>query len=216
MEGGVRVRTPSLPQFWFGNLLHLDEAPPPAALAGWLERWPSLIGDPPPPRVVVEWEAEQPTLTPQLRAEAAQLSLEVEDNVVLRLGALRAAEANGRFGARPARSDEDWAAALAVATAETPEHADFSRARQAHYRERAAAGRGDWWIGELDGEVVASAGIYWDEGGRTARYQAVDTVERARGRGCASALLSAMARDVTQRLPALAAVVIAAEVGGQA
>jgi ribosomal protein S18 acetylase RimI-like enzyme len=217
LGGGLElVRTPELPSFWFGNLLELADAPEPSALAGLVERWPALIGQPRPQRIVLQWETPTPSLTPELRAEAERLELEVEDNVVLRLDGPAQHSAPGGFVARPARSDADWAAALAVGTAEVPDHADFSASRQVAYRARAETGLGDWWIGELDGEVVSSAGIYWDEAGRIARYQAVDTLERARGRGCASALLGAMARDVQERLPALEAVVIVAEVGQQA
>jgi GNAT superfamily N-acetyltransferase len=215
IEGGVVVRSPTLPSFWFGNMIFLDAPPAPDEVAGWLERWPSLVTAPRPERIVLEWETPEPSLTPGLRAVAEDLSLDVEDVAILRLGDLRPGQANGTFAARPARTDLDWAGALAVATAELEgDQVEFSTLRQVVQRERARARRGDWWVGELDGTVVASAGIYWDDAGRIARYQAVDTLAAARGRGCASALLTAMARDVRERLPDLEALVIAADAGG--
>jgi GNAT superfamily N-acetyltransferase len=215
IEGGVVVRSPTLPSFWFGNMVFLDAPPAAHEVTGWLERWPSLVAEPRPERIVLEWETPERSLTPELRATAEELSLDVEDVAVLRLGELRPGQASGSFAARPARTDADWAGALAVATAELEgDQVEFSTLRQATQRERAGTRRGDWWIGELDGAVVASAGIYWDEAGRVARYQAVDTLAAARGRGCASALLTAMALDVRDRLPALEALVIAADAGG--
>ena len=100
-------------------------------------------------------------------------------------------------------SDADWEAALAVGAADAPDQADFQRRLARHHRARAGAGFGEWWIGELDGQVVATAGIYWNDEGTIARYQRVDTLEEVRRRGCASALLTAMALHVRERLPDL-------------
>jgi GNAT superfamily N-acetyltransferase len=212
--GGARlVRTPDLPDFWFGNFLELDAPPAPDELPGWLERWEQVIGEPPPHKRILAWEAEQPTLTPELADAARALGLEPEHDVVLTLRELHPRSGPEGFVARPCRSDADWAAALEIGSADARDQADFYRRLQRHHRERAEAGFGEWWIGELGGQAVATAGIYWNDEGTLARYQRVDTRTEARRKGCASALLTAMALDARKRLPDLDQIVIVAEVG---
>ena len=107
--------------------------------------------------------------------------------MVLTLGAPVPGHGPDGFTARICESDADWEAALAVGAADAPDQSDFQLRLAQHHRAGAGAGFGEWWIGELDGRAVATAGIYWNDEGTIARYQRVDTREEVRRRGCASA-----------------------------
>ena len=213
LDGARLVRSPDLPDFWFGNYVELDAEPTPEELERWIERWPQIIGEPLPHRRLLSWEAPELHLTKELTAVAERHGMHAEVDVTLVLGELVPRSGPDGFTARTCRTDADWEAALAVGGADAPDQADFQRRLARHHRARSEAGFGEWWIGELDGQVVATAGIYWNDEGTIARYQRVDTLEAVRRRGCASALLTAMALDTKERLPDLAQIVIVAEVG---
>jgi GNAT superfamily N-acetyltransferase len=213
IDGARLVRTPDLPDFWFGNFLQLDAEPAAEDLPRWLDTWTEVVGDPLPKRRILSWERPDLQLSPALKAAAEAHELEADIDVVMRLGDLVPRSGPDGFTARPCRSDDDWAAAHVLGSADVPDQADFQRRLQNHHRARAEDGYGEWWIGELGGEAVATAGIYWNDEGTVARYQRVDTREDVRRRGCASALLTAMALHVRERLPGLRHVVIVAGAG---
>src|SRR5690349_10661957 len=83
--GGRLVRTPSLPEFWFGNMLHLDAPPAPDELAAWMERYAELVSEPRPERLVLQWEVEGEPFPAGLREAALAARLEPEEVSVLRL-----------------------------------------------------------------------------------------------------------------------------------
>lgn len=121
-------------------------------------------------------------------------------------------------GVRPLVSDEDWAAEerIAVELEEEPGDADllFIRRRSAE-RRRAAARGGLVWLGvEVDGTIVATAGIA-DAGGGVARFQDVQTAVAHRRRGHASALVAAGVRTAAERFGS-GLFVLVAERGGPA
>ena len=220
----VVLRTPGRDDFWFGNVLILPAAPAPQTLGSLLERWRDEFAHAPGvSKTVLLWEAAHDASRadePALESAATEHALAFECNLVLRLARRPAQPAQARvpMAARPVESDEDWAAVLQVATPRDapPGQRAFIEWRQAEYRRLVQAGSGHWWLGEVDGEIVSSAGIFWDEGGRVARFQRVDTAEHARGQGCCTALISAMVVDTCRRLPRLQDCVIVAERGTQA
>lgn len=215
------LRTLDRDDFYMGNVLFLPAPPSPSSLKSLLERWSQAFADAPGvTKLVLQWETpvEQPVDTATLAEAGGAHGLELDRDLVLRLRQFVPAEARVPMRARPVVSEEDWAAVLAVATPSdaTPGRRAFTAWRQQEYRHMVELGRGLWWMGELDGQAVASAGIFWDEGGRLARFQRVDTREDARGQGCATGLLSAMLADLLARQPQLETCVIVAALGGQA
>jgi N-acetylglutamate synthase-like GNAT family acetyltransferase len=213
LDGARLVRSPDVPDFWFGNYVELDAEPTAAELEAWIARWSEVIGEPLPHRRIISWERPELHFPDDLQAVAERHGMDVEIDVIMVLGELQPRCGPDGFTARICRSDADWEAALAVGAADAPDQADFQHRLARHHRARSEAGFGDWWIGELDGQVAATAGLYWNDEGTIARYQRVDTLESARRRGCASALLTAMALDARKRLPDLQQIVIVAGVG---
>ena len=213
LDGARLVRSPDLPDYWFGTTSSSTPSRRRPELQRWIERWSEIIGEPLPRRRIISWE--RPELHLSARAEGGRRAARHGRRDRRDPGASESSPAAAPTAspARVCESDADWEAALAVGAADAPDQADFQRRLARHHRARAATGYGEWWIGEVDGQVVATAGIYWNDEGTIARYQRVDTREEARRRGYASALLTAMALHVRERLPDLGQIVIVAEVG---
>jgi GNAT superfamily N-acetyltransferase len=219
-EGCLILRTPGRDDFQMGNELYLRAPPDTSMLDAWLVRWlHQFAAAPRVSTVVLQWESRlgEPGDVAALGAAAATRGLEFDRNLVMRLERLVPAQARVPMRTRTVASDEDWVAVLAVAT--TSDMSDGLRAftawRQLEYRRLVEAGRGQWWMGEIDGRAVTSAGIFWDEREQLARFQRVDTRPEARGQGCATGLLHAMLADLATRQARLSDVVIVAALGGQ-
>ena len=117
---------------------------------------------------------------------------------------------------RPLTTDADWAAETAIAISldadpdgtPDPVQAAFSRQRTEEKHRLTERGRAVWLGVELDGAVVATAGIA-DAGDRTARFQDVQTAEGHRRRGCAGALIAAGVRTAARRFGSVRFVLVA-------
>jgi ribosomal protein S18 acetylase RimI-like enzyme len=215
------LRTTDFDAFYFGNKLLLPAPPRPAEVPERVDQWRAAFADAPGvEKIVLQWETayDDPATHPGLEQAGAAFGLELDRDVLLRLGTFKPVAPRTPMRARCASSDADWQAVLDVAldNEERPGRRAFHAWRRAEHRNLAEAGRGLWWLAEADRQVVASAGIFWDETGTLARFQDVDTVERARNRGFASGLLSAMLTDLPQRLPGLETCVIVTAGGSQA
>ena len=76
-------------------------------------------------------------------------------------------------------------------------YSDFERRRMAILKHWAVTGKGSWF-GAFDGsKLVGPLGLY--VGGRVARYQAVGTHEKYRGRGIAGALIEFAAQCIAEQ-----------------
>jgi hypothetical protein len=215
------LRTPGRDDFHMGNELYLRTPPNLSTIDAWLARWLVQFADAPGvSKVVLQWEipTEEPDHVAALAETAATRGLELDRNQVMRLERLVPATAHVPMRTRAVASDEDWAAVLAVATASDVRVGlrEFKAWRQLEYRRLVESGRGEWWMGEIGGRVVTSAGIFWDESEQLARFQRVDTRADARGRGCATGLLHAMLTDLASCRPRLSDIVIVAALGSQA
>lgn len=119
-------------------------------------------------------------------------------------------------GVRPLASDDDWAAVTAIALelAEAPdeEHVAFTRRRTEDQRGLVERGRAVWLGAEVDGRVVATAGVAAALPG-VARFQDVQTAVAHRRRGHASAVVAAGLRVAREDLACGTAVIVADRAG---
>jgi GNAT superfamily N-acetyltransferase len=191
-DGYHVVRQPDYPGYWYGNCLILAAPPAPGDLGRWLAVWRDELGGVPGLRKIVlcseQPEREVPAGLPEAAAEAG---LELEVNSILVLDRLHPHPAPEGVVIAPVREDE-WAALVELDVAHSPEP-PFRRWRMGEYRRLVERGTGRWWAARVDGEIVASAGLF--AGGGLARYQHVLTHRDFRRRGIAAALVSAMAAD---------------------
>lgn len=204
-DGGVVVRMLENPAFRWGNFLLVQDAGDPAVrIAQHAASFPDAGF------TTVGVDAAHPGLDEGAWSSAG---FEIERLAVLVTDRAPVASA---AGVRPLASDHDWAAEAAIARAEDDE-ADaeqlaFARRRSAEKRGIAAAGRAVWLGAEVDGEIVATAGIA-DAGDRTARFQDVQTLAAHRRRGRATALIAAGVRTAAARFGSVRFVLVAERAG---
>ncbi|SDK54267.1 GNAT family N-acetyltransferase [Aliiruegeria lutimaris] len=206
----VVVRTPSEPDFWFGNMVIFrdDRIEPDAQIARFRKDFPTSR------HVTIVWDAPALSNAPALERFTA-LGFEIDRSDVLTLeGLSNPAPVPPGIEIRPIETPEDWEQVIAlqietgIEAGHLPEiHAPFVRKRFANHRKQVAGGRG-CWFGAFDGaQLVGDLGIFEGEG--TARFQDVETRESHRRRGICAALVSVGLNWARRRAPASTPVIVA-------
>ncbi len=202
-DGYLAVRTPSNPQYYWGNLLLFDEAPGAGDAARWERLFEAEFSDHPGVRHhTFCWDRTDGSLG-TAREEFVARGYELEENVglIADAAALRPhPRANREVVVRSldptAGADaEFWDAVLELQMAssdprfdEAP-HREFTSTHLESRRALLRAGRGGWYVAQdpESDEVVASCGVIVT-GGR-GRFQTVDTAASHRRRGICSRLV---------------------------
>lgn len=188
--------TASCPDYWEGNCLLLD-APPASPDDGadvWtaaLARWRAAIDAGPVgavPHPLIRWESTDPgpiatSVLPAGTTHAQDTVLALDDSASVS-GAAPAVEC------RPAASDADWDAIVAMVLGDEPEddaHARYRRWAYAALRRRFARTGSTWWTAWDGPLLVGSLGLFRDDA--LWRFQELETRASHRGRGIASRLI---------------------------
>ncbi|HYD78823.1 MAG TPA: GNAT family N-acetyltransferase [Paucimonas sp.] len=204
------IRTPSEPDYYFGNLLVLERRPSNADLARLERDFARLVGTPPAIKhCTFMWPAaagDDSPLDAFLRAgyvlnEDVALTATASDLVA-------PSPATLPIVIRPYDSEADWADWYAMQMAENaagtyPEdsYRKFLHGKEAIYRRLIADGRGDWWGAFIEDRQVAHLGLFFD--GDIGRFQWVLTAREFRGKGICRALVHHAARKGLERVECL-------------
>jgi ribosomal protein S18 acetylase RimI-like enzyme len=201
-DGFWTVRSPSNPTHYWGNFLLFDDPPRPGDGARWERTFARAMGGPgAPPHRSFAWDrTDGSTGAAEQEFVSRGYALERTVGLLARPRELRYhRRASREVAVRPLdpAPGADGAAwdqivELWVAGRQGPfdeqEYRDFARLRLEGLRTLFAAGRGAWWVAELDhGAVVGSLGIVVT--GTRARFQSVDTAAAHRRRGICSRLV---------------------------
>jgi GNAT superfamily N-acetyltransferase len=189
----VVVRTPSNPNFYWGNFLLFSAPPKQGDFTRWRELFACEIGAPPQvEHQAFGWdtlEGETGFVEPFL---SAGFGLNVD--VVLTAGAPRPpAHMPETIVCRALESDADWQQALGLQALCREEGHDeasylvFRERAMERYRRMSDAHRGHWYGAFLDGRIVADLGIFHQDG--LGRYQSVETHPDFRRQGLAGTLI---------------------------
>jgi hypothetical protein len=207
----LAVRTPSNPTYWWGNFI-LYAQPPAAGDPG---RWLAHFAAEFPEAGHLAFGVDGTHGVTGAAEELIGLGLSLEVSTVLTARAVREPPRPNRDAEyRPLISDEDWAAAVAVEVANREDDGDerdvaaFEALRMQSRRRLADSGHGAWFGGFLDGRLVTSLGIFTDGSG-IARFQSVNTLSSARGRGLAGTTVYHAARYGLTELGADTLVIVA-------
>lgn len=206
----VVMRTPSEPDFWYGNrvIFRTSVVEPEAQIAQFRADFPHAR------HIVLDWDApgmEHGAGTKDLERRG----FEIDASDVLALsGAFSGRNAPDGIVIRPLEGDADWdrAAALQIETGVEDGYAHagyekFTRARCANRRTQISDGQGIW-LGAFDGEMlVGDLGLFCDS--RVARFQSVETRRSHRGKGICTALLSRAIAWQRQVAPTARPVIVA-------
>lgn len=200
--GYLAVRTPAVPDYWYGNCLAMPGLPS----AGDLALWESLFEREHP-------EAEHRVFLIDAPEGIEGLSDGLDDFVaagyelsahdVLATGSVhRPALLNDDFDYRPVRSDGEWAAVLEASLAINAGQPGYTRGflerNVKAVRSAVEGGHGAWWaawepisggrVGNRSGGLpVANLGLFWSDG--LARFQDVETDPNFRRRGICRSLV---------------------------
>jgi ribosomal protein S18 acetylase RimI-like enzyme len=189
------VRSPHNPSFYWGNFL-LVEGPPAAGAAG---HWVEVFRDSFPDAGHVAIGVDGTTGTRADLAGFADLGLDVAvDSVMTAERVHEPPHPNHEATYRTLETDQDWADLVdfRVATEGKDDSATYRRFvtdRAAASRTLAQAGHGAWFGAFLDGRLVSSMGLM-GAGDGLVRFQDVETLPAARGRGLAGTLVHAVSR----------------------
>ena len=190
------VRTPSYPNFWYGNYLELDEPPAPDEIGEWLERAYSLaLAWPGVARAIVCWETgAEPHVRTYPDAPDADMNY---TNVLVYDGHEQSVEDDPRGGVLPADDDEAWRRVIEIAQievmhdfADDPTRPDFERWRLERHRDAVRSGVARYLTLREGNRIVAFGGLY--RGAQLCRFGTPFTERAYRRRGYFSALARAM------------------------
>lgn len=209
----IVIRTPSNPNFHWGNFL-LFEAPP---CATDFERWSRLFAEeigtaPEINHVAFGWDTtagEKGDVQPFLDA-----GLHLDLSVVLTAREVSPPpKVSNKIDIRPIRQDWEWDGALQnQIMCRGPEYGlagytDFKTRQMARYREMVRAGRGQWFGAFMGEQIVGDLGVFIEGG--VARYQAVETHPEHRRQGVCGTLVYEAAKYAFSDLKAHTLVMVA-------
>lgn len=218
----LALRTPSNPDWHWGNLLALPDAPGPDDLERLERRFAEAVAlSPEVVHATFVWDDPVGPTGALAPFEAA--GYEVDRNTVRT--AARAdlgpppPEPEG-FALHAVRSEADWDAVLTVQTADPPEHESpdaFARFRErvmVRHRRRARGElrdglEGGWYLATIDGRPAGAMGLYVLRG--LGRFQDVQVAPAFRRRGVATRMVHDVARTGFRRHGAERLVIVADE-----
>jgi len=211
IDGAIRARSPSNPDFFFGNFLLFRDAPSAGDATRWIARFEAAFADDPRIRhVCLRWD--RPDGAHGATDELVKFGFELEEMVVMTTSAPRLAPTQARdVGLRRIESDADWAAvtALQIATMTEMSGAEagrFASRQMMRYRRFVLDGRGAWFGAFIGDELAADMGVFVQDG--LARFQAVETAVAFRRRGICQALLHHASRVAIDELGAQQLVIV--------
>jgi len=207
----VRARTPTNPDFYYGNFLLFPDAPAAGDGPAWIARFGAAFADDPRiQHVTLRWDRPDGT-----RGDLTGLDgFLFEEMVVLVTSSPRPPPRVNRDATlRRIESDADWGAVQALQTATMSEEwgpgaASFVRDQVARNRRFVADGRGAWFGAFVDGTLAADCGVFLEDG--LARFQSVETADAYRRRGLCGTLVHHVAQVALAELGAETMVLVGA------
>lgn len=207
------VRTPAIPNFWWGNFILVAGPPGP----GDATRWRALFTREFPTADHCAIGVDGVDGEPGPAAELAELDLLARISTVMRASSLTppARPAPEAVVVRPLADDADWRAAGELRVTVAREHGEGSAGHRNFLARQMAASRTmsddghAWWFGAFENGALRSClGIVTDGHG-LARYQAVETHPEHRRRGLAGTLVHAAGEHAIAHAGASTLVIVA-------
>ncbi|MEX2541714.1 MAG: GNAT family N-acetyltransferase [Trueperaceae bacterium] len=218
------IRTPSNPNYHWGNMLMFPGPPGPGDYERWEELFRSELGN--PPHRVYGWDKEREVAGGGCGGEASgpapvgaiepflAAGFRVEQTVVLTATEVHDPPSINREAVvRPLKSDADWQAALELGVL----CRDFRYGEEGYrtylapkmktYRRMQDAGLGSWFGAFWGEKLVADMGVFAEAG--IARFQSVKTHPDFRRRGICGTSVAEVARYALGELGASQLVMLA-------
>jgi hypothetical protein len=192
------VRTPDAPQYFFGNMLVLSGRPTEQDVIPLESLFAKEIGIPP---TIKHQTFMWPDSETQVSGHEAYIKAGYASAhncvMIAQRSDLISVVHNSAVLVRKYQDQADWDDWTAMhladgAAADVDEtYQCYLSHQQAAYRNLISLGLGDWWGAYIEGEQVASAGLFYFQG--IGRFQSVITAEAYRNRNICKTLLNKMA-----------------------
>jgi ribosomal protein S18 acetylase RimI-like enzyme len=187
------IRTPSNPNFYWGNFLLFGDPPGAGDFVRWRTLFSREIGSPPAVKhETYGWDTTRGDLG--LVQPFLEDGFQLSRSTVLTTGRLDPPrQADLEIVIKPLRTERDWHEAVENQIRcrepghDVMEYRKFKVPQMAAYRSMANAGKGEWFGAFAGDELVADLGLFHDDG--LARYQSVGTHPDYRRHGIASNLV---------------------------
>ena len=204
------IRTPSNPNYYWGNFLIFSAPPQPGDFRRWNAVFEHEVGT--PPRInhkVFTWDTTDGNNGAV--GDFLEAGFELGEEVVMATDTLvRPKRYHYGLELRTLTTDADFAEHLelhVLCRQDDAGYRKFFKTRAKSYRQMIAAGLGRWFGAFLDGKLVADMGIFGE--GELARYQSVVTHPDFRRRGVCSTLLYEVGHFALETLGAKTLVIVA-------
>lgn len=192
------IRSPTNPNFYWGNFLLFSQPPREGDYWKWRELFVKEIGAPPKiEHQTFGWdspEGDEGVIQPFLQA-----GFRLNRGIVLQsTGLPHLARPPAQVNVRALMTETDWDRAVdnqVVCREEAFEeraYREFRRQQMDRYRKMVTTGLGDWYGAFIEGRLVADLGIFHD--GSLGRFQSVETHPGFRRQGIASTLIAEASR----------------------
>ncbi len=202
IPGGLQVKTPSSPDYHWGNYLIFRETPTADCIDAWEQEFDAGFADQPGTNHrVFTWDGcglTEPAIAEAVAAFEAR-GYEYDVSVVLTAAEVAPPpHVNEALRIRRLESDEDWQTMrnlqiLCASEFFSPDdYAPIIDARVLAWRKLIDMGKGAWFGGFLEGELVGDAGLFWQDG--IGRFQNVETHPERRQLGICGTLVHHVCR----------------------
>ncbi|NKI70027.1 GNAT family N-acetyltransferase [Collimonas pratensis] len=189
------VRTPATPDYYFGNLLVLEDAPRNQDRAQLEADFADLVGAPPliKHRTFLWPVHDDARATPDAFIDAGYEFSQTAVLIAHAQDLIAPAQRPAEIVLRRYRDAADWSAWQALKLADNagrypePEFLRYLSGLQAMYQQMIADHQGDWWGAFIGDTQVANLGMFFTED--SGRFQAVFTAPAYRNRGICHALV---------------------------
>lgn len=186
------VRTPSNPNYFWGNLLIFDRAPAEGDAAHWINLFKEEFPDPRIYHVTLGWDSASSEVGSV--TEFTSQGYELQANAVLAAKSVKIPPRyNEQLIVRPLKTSDEWNQMVelqidsALDNLPKQEWEKFYRAQSSRYQAMTQANLGNWYGGYLENKLVAGLGIYHSAG--IGRFQIVCTHPEYRRRGVCGTLV---------------------------
>lgn len=189
-DGYISARTPSVPQFWWGNFVLFENPPQAGEVDSWEAIFDEEVGRIPGIRHRnLAWDS--------IDGSVGDASSFVEKDYTLTQGVFLTTTGTAPTShhredivVRPIESEEDWRRASEIQVQsfnESESFQEFTRQQMVRNRRVVEGGIGSWFGAFCEGEMVANMGLFVEGG--LGRCQAVATAPEHRRKGCAGTLV---------------------------
>lgn len=196
------IRTPSRPDYFWGNYLIMNHPPQAGDLEKWIELFEKEIG----PRnersfIAITWDSidgEQGKIKP-----FSDFGFSVHKSIILTAQSIhQPSKFRSELTVHPLSSDEDWDQFIDIhfdpdwTYGEADTQRQFLKDKRDHLRVMVDADLGLRFGVELEGKIVGELGIYWDD--KIGRFNEVATHRDYRRQGVCSTLVYTVAKFVLE------------------